>query len=49
MEKEIIIKEEKYQKIKMIMNKKDDLFSIEEYKQFTNIYNSSGEIQAKHI
>lgn len=32
------IEEEKYQRIKKEMNKKEDLFTLQEIKLFTNIY-----------
>lgn len=34
------IKEAIYQRIKKEMNKKDDYFTLNELKQFTNIYNN---------
>lgn len=40
------IKEEMYQKIKKTMNRNSDYFTLEEIKQFTNIDNFLGEIQA---
>lgn len=40
MEKIELINEEVYQRIKKEMNKKDDFFTPDEIKQFTNIYNN---------
>lgn len=40
MEKIELINEEVYQRIKKEMNKKDDYFTLNELKQFTNIYNN---------
>ena len=34
----VIVPEEIYQRIKKVMNKKDDFFTQDEIKQFTNIY-----------
>lgn len=38
MERIGIINEKTYQRIKKEMSKKDDYFSLEDMKQFTNIY-----------
>lgn len=39
----VLFEERRYQKIKKMMNKKDDYFNVEELQNFINIYFKSGE------